>query len=69
MKPLHRCIADLGCGCGDEAVATADGRDFQVEGGVFGVAAFVEKIRIGFFGGDDRDKDVGLRVVLAEVIA
>jgi len=40
-----------------------------VEGGVFGVAAFVEKIRIGFFGGDDRDKDVGLRVVLAEVIA
>ena len=36
---------------------------------MLGVAALVEDVRIGFFGGDDRDEDVRLRVVLAEVIA
>lgn len=37
--------------------------------GVLGVAALVEDVRIGFLAGDDRDEDVGLRMMLAEVIA
>lgn len=49
-----------------EAVAAADGRDFQMQGSVLRMAALVEDLKVCCVAGHDADEHIGL-VVFAKV--